>query len=177
MRWLPVVLFLTMYAHLAYAKGYIEKNGDVLQVIIPAVGLASTIIYEQGYEGTLQFSKSFITTELVTEALKETIQKSRPNGSCCKSFPSGHTSAAFMGAAFIHERYGWGYAIPAYIGATYVGYSRIEADKHFPEDVVAGALIGTLSSFYFTGPYTKEGVIVPIAAKDFYGMDIDWIWQ
>jgi hypothetical protein len=42
---------------------------------------------------------------------------------------------------------------------------------------VAGALIGTLSSFYFTSPYANEGMIVPIAVKDFYGVDVEWYWQ
>ena len=58
-----------------------------------------------------------------------------------------------MGAAFIHKRYGWKYSIPVYVGATFVGYSRVQADKHFVEDVIAGATVGIFSSFYFTKSY------------------------
>lgn len=75
-----------------------------------------------------------------------------------------------MGAGFIHERYGWKYAIPAY-----VAYNRVQADKHYTEDVVAGAVTGTLSSFYFTEPY-KGFSITPVAEKDFYGVNISRAW-
>ncbi len=53
--------------------------------------------------------------------------KERPNGACCESFPSGHTSTAFMGMAFIHERYAWKYAVHAYISTAYVGHTRVHA--------------------------------------------------
>jgi len=69
------------------------------------------------------------------------VDKKRPTGSN-QSFPSGHTSAVFQGAAFIHKRYGLKQAAAAYIGATFVGYSRVESDKHFTEDVIAGAALG-----------------------------------
>jgi membrane-associated phospholipid phosphatase len=176
LRWLVALIFISIYSDLAYARGDIEKTGDVLQIFIAAVGAASTIFYEKGNEGIIQFSEALATSQLVTEGLKIATHKRRPNGGSYNSFPSGHASAAFMGAGFIHKRYGWKYAIPAYIGATYVGYSRVEADKHYVEDVVAGALLGTLSSFYFTEPYNKEFSITPIARQGVYGATISWSW-
>lgn len=157
------------------AADRIEKNGDTLHLLILAAGLGSTIVYEEGHEGTIQFLKSFIVSKVVTEGLKRATQKTRPNGSCCSSFPSGHTSKAFMGAGFIHKRYGWEYAVPAYIAATYVGYSRVHADKHFVEDVVAGAAIGILSSFYFTTPY-KGFEVTPIVSNGVYGVYVSSNW-
>ena len=142
----------------------IEKTGDILQVLIPAIGLGSTILYEEDLNGTKQFFKSLVTTQLITESLKIVTKKQRPNGECCKSFPSGHTSSAFMGAAFIHKRFGWEYSIPAYVGATFVGYSRVQAEKHFVEDVFAGAAVGILSSFYFTNPY--KGFVLDITVTN-----------
>ena len=131
----------------------IERTGDVLQLLIPAIGLSSTIFLEQNQDGIKQFCKSLASNLIITQTLKLITKKHRPNGSCCTSFPSGHTSIAFMGAGFIHRRYSWKYSIPAYIGATFVGYSRVEANKHYVEDVIAGATIGILSSIYFTTPY------------------------
>ena len=151
------ILFFTIaipWVLLGQSSTEIEDAGDVLQILIPAIGLGSTIFYEDNQEGTGQFFKSLLTTQLITGSLKILSHKKRPNGDCCTSFPSGHTSAAFMGAGFIHKRFGWKYSIPAYIGATFVGYSRVQADKHFIEDVVAGAAVGILSSFHFTHPYT-----------------------
>ena len=80
-----------------------------------------------------------------------------------------------MGAAFIHERYGWKYSVPAYIAATYVAYSRVEADKHYVEDVVAGAAIGVVSSFVFTTSY--QGLeVTPVVGNGFYGVYVSSTW-
>ena len=59
------------------------------------------------------------------------------------SFPSGHTWTAFAIATlmllFFGRKYGWTYLVAAAIG-----YSRIYNGVHFPLDVLAGALCGTL---------------------------------
>lgn len=157
------------------ARGHVEHAGDVLSILIPVTGLTTTIVYEDGNEGTLQFFKSFATAQITTDVLKVVTHKRRPNGSCCLSFPSGHTSAAFMGAAFIDRRYGWQYALPAYLGAAYVGYSRIYADKHYGIDVVAGAAIGVMSSYYFTETY-KGFNIMPTVQADVYGIQFSRRW-
>lgn len=155
---------------LAASTADIEKAGDVIQVLIPAIAYGTTF-YLDDTEGRRQFYKSFFTNLGVTEGLKLTIDKKRPNGGD-QSFPSGHTSAAFQGAAFIHERYGWKYGIPAYIGATFVGYSRVESDNHYTEDVLAGAAIGVISSFHFTTPY-KGMTITPVAGKGYFGLSLN----
>ena len=149
----------------------IERTGDVLQLLIPAIGLSSTIFLEQNQDGIKQFCKSLASNLIITQTLKLITKKHRPNGSCCTSFPSGHTSIAFMGAGFIHRRYSWKYSIPAYIGATFVGYSRVEANKHYVEDVIVGATIGVLSSFYFTTPF-KNFIISLDANNGTYSMHI-----
>lgn len=105
------------------------------------------------------------------------IDKRRPENNGSHSFPSGHTSAAFQGAAFIYKRYGWKYGLPAYLGAAYVGWSRIEgtSDKHGIVDVIAGAGIGIASSFFFTEPY-KGVTITPVTADGFYGILFSKKW-
>jgi len=135
----------------AYAGGAIETAGDILQYVIPATAGGLTLGYGD-YKGTLQFGESFALTEGVTYGLKYTVNETRPNGSS-QSFPSGHTSVSFCGAEFIRKRYGWELGIPAYAAASFVAYSRVEANEHYPHDVIAGAAIGILSSFIFTKPY------------------------
>lgn len=151
-----------------------ESTEDALQILIPLTAYGTTFYFDDE-EGRPQFYKAFATNTVVTYGLKAAVDKERPDHSDDDSFPSGHTSAAFMGAAFLHKRYGWKYAMPAYLGAVYVAHRRVEMDKHYTEDVIAGAVIGVLSSYYFTRPY--KGVNVqPYAKGDSYGVVLSKNW-
>ncbi|WP_296403238.1 phosphatase PAP2 family protein [Psychrobacter sp.] len=143
----------------AYAKSDIETAGDIIAITIPAVAYGSTY-YMHDPEGRKQFYESFAANAVTTYALKKSIDKERPDHSDNESFPSGHTSLAFQGASFIHKRYGFEYSIPAYIGATFVGYSRVEADKHYTSDVLAGAALGVASSMFLTKSYLNDDLII-----------------
>ncbi len=156
---------------LADSKSSVRKNGDVLEIVIPLLSLATTLVVEDDYSGSIQFLKAFTTSELSTAILKRLTHKRRPNGNCCASFPSGHTSASFMGASFIQYRYGWKYAIPAYAAATYVAYSRVHSNQHYTIDVVAGAAVGILSSYFFTQKYQGFN-ISPITDNGELGIQI-----
>lgn len=59
-----------------------------------------------------------------------------------KRFPSGHASRAFAVATVLSERYGPKVAWFAYPLAALVGLARLENDKHWASDVVAGAALG-----------------------------------
>jgi membrane-associated phospholipid phosphatase len=77
-----------------------------------------------------------------TGALKVSINRERPDGSDEDSFPSGHTSNAFMLASVTSAHYGMRVGIPAYVAASAVGVSRLRSDVHWFSDVVAGATLG-----------------------------------
>ena len=77
-----------------------------------------------------------------TELVKVAVGRERPNAQDNKSFPSGHTSNAFALAAVAERHYGWKIGVPAYVVAGLVGASRLEQDKHYLSDVVAGAALG-----------------------------------
>ena len=127
----------------------IERAGDFFQIAIPLSGLGYTY-HSKDIVGRKQFWKTYLSSLSLTYLLKYTINKERPNGDCCESFPSGHTSAAFAGAMFINNRYGVKFGIPSILLASFVGYSRVYAKKHYWEDVLAGALISVTSSIFYT---------------------------
>jgi len=174
---ITLTIILTIFTSMVQAgKSSTEKTGDILQVLIPAAAYATTFLIDDK-EGRNQFYKSFLTSLVVTHTLKYVVNKPRQENNGDYSFPSGHTSAAFQGAAFIHKRYGFKYSIPAYLGAAYVGWSRVEgeSDKHDYTDVAAGALIGIFSNYYFVSPYDNL-VITPVADSNNIGINVSYKW-
>jgi membrane-associated phospholipid phosphatase len=104
---------------------------------------------------------------IISETIKPIVNRTRPanahpteiftnsptNG---PSFPSGHATLAFSTASMLAIQYRkWYLTVPAYLWAASVGYSRMYLGKHYPSDVLAGALIGTASS-YVTRWLTKR---------------------
>ena len=67
------------------------------------------------------------------------------------SFPSGHTLACFEMASVLMLTHRKTLGLPALIIAAAVAFSRLYLFVHYPTDVLAGALLGTL--FGFLGVY------------------------
>ena len=129
----------------------IEQVGDWTQIAVPVVagGMAG---FKRDWEGAKQFGLSIGSSIVTVTALKEGVGRWRPNESNNKSWPSGHTMAAFSGASYIYTRYGAKWGIPAYLAAMYVGASRIKAEKHFADDVLSGASIAMMFNWLFVKP-------------------------
>jgi membrane-associated phospholipid phosphatase len=83
-----------------------------------------------------------VVTFSYAQVIKVAVGRERPNGENNQSFPSGHASNAFTLAAVAERHYGWKVGVPAYLLAGVVGASRIQQDKHYVSDVVAGATLG-----------------------------------
>ncbi len=166
----------TFSPNLSAGSNAVETSGDILLGIIPAAALGATV-YKNDCEGSWQLFEGFLANQVVTQGLKYTVHKDRPDDSDDHSFPSGHTSTTFQAAAFLHKRYGLTWGLPAYFGAAYTGWTRVDSDKHYVEDVLAGAVIGTISSFYFTEPLSKKTVTVtPAASHDSFGITLTARW-
>ena len=60
------------------------------------------------------------------------------------SFPSGHASASFASAVVIYKSCHRGIGVPALIFAFAISLSRLYVGVHYPSDVIAGMIIGTL---------------------------------
>ena len=88
--------------------------------------------------------------EGVVSNLKRVSAEPRPNDPRdLTSFPSSHTSQAFLTATLLHEQYGRQYplvSVAGYAVATATGTMRVLGNKHWATDVLAGAAIGFLSA-------------------------------
>jgi membrane-associated phospholipid phosphatase len=146
--------------------GTLEKTGDIGRIAIPAAAAGMTLFFRD-WDGAKQLGESLLATALVTEGLKLAVREKSPNGEP-HAFPSGHTSIAFSGASFLQRRYGWGYGIPAYLAAGFVGYTRVATDHHRTHDVIAGAAIGILSNVIFTTSHHVS--VAPIAGNGSVGV-------
>ncbi len=86
-----------------------------------------------------------ILSQAMTQILKYSVGRTRPDESNTRSFPSGHSSGAFATATVLQRRYGWKVGLPAYGVAGYVAASRLSENQHFLSDVVFGAAVGFLA--------------------------------
>jgi len=99
-----------------------------------------------------------LVTGGITSLLQDATDRTRPNGEG-KSFPSSHSSNAFSSATLSNRNLNSitmpeGVRMPLQIGnllfATGVAWARVEAGKHYPSDVLAGAALGHfLSAFIY----------------------------
>lgn len=134
--------------------------------IYPALVIAPSSIFLNGYlKNDKVMMRNGVKTAagiglniLLTTGLKYSINRKRPfvqypndiikrDNVGPYSFPSGHTSSAFaMATAVTLSTKKWYIAVPSYIYACGVGYSRMRLGVHFPSDVLGGMVVGIGSS-------------------------------
>jgi membrane-associated phospholipid phosphatase len=123
-----------------------------------SIGLALVLALAGGRNGTRAAVRGMAsvgaTSAVVNLAFKPLMRRQRPDRKglftagrprvrmpASRSFPSGHTAAAFAFATGAGRELAW-IRPPLYALAGLVGYSRVHTGVHYPLDVIAGALAG-----------------------------------
>ncbi len=145
-----------MYRQLAIVSRYVSRTGDGPLYVLLGVGL----YFLEGLESLFlqALLLAFTIERPLYFVLKNSFKRNRPQqalknfNSLVKpadqfSFPSGHTSAAFMVATII------GFFIPVLIlpllfWAVSVGFSRVVLGVHFPTDTMMGMVLGASVAAY-----------------------------
>ncbi len=119
--------------------GYIQNDKPMMRngvKTIAAIGL--NIIFTSGLKFSINRTRPF------KQYPDDVIQRTDAGK---YSFPSGHTSSAFaMATAVTLSTKKWYVAVPSYLYACGVGYSRMRLGVHFPSDVFGGMIVGIGSS-------------------------------
>jgi membrane-associated phospholipid phosphatase len=155
------------------------KAGEVLGELGTLAGTAS-VVYAIGrikdqprvsHVG-MDLIQSLFMSEVLTQTLKYTTRRERPDQSSKNSFPSGHAADTFAFATALERHLGWRYAVPAYIFASYVAISRLPANRHWFSDAVFGASVGIIAGRTVTSreahPFPVAVVSVPGGAAVMY---------
>jgi membrane-associated phospholipid phosphatase len=169
-----LILFVNTPAHAASEDTW-EDISDV-----GAYGLLGTALLlpvaRDDTDGVYQAAYSIGASLGVTLVGKALVDEERPDNSDDDSFPSGHTANAFASATTLHRRYGWEIGFPAYAVATLTGVARERARKHHWYDVVAGAVIGSASGWFFTDAVSDQVQLVPWLDSDGGGVTVSMRW-
>lgn len=128
-------------------------NGGIIWIVI-AFGLIISKKYRK--VGFMAIAALILTTFLGEGILKHIVKRIRPSSNIQSfdlliqkplsySFPSGHTGSSFAVAGVL-SKYIRKYAVEFFSLAFLIAFSRLYLYLHYPTDVLAGAILGLISS-------------------------------
>ena len=130
----------TCYMH---ADDYLQYLPTAAHVGLGAVGVPSRHPFRERAAAQLT---AWTAMAVMVNVTKVSVREPRPDSRARNSFPSGHTATAFMGAELVREEYGNAWGAGAYAFATGIALLRLYNDRHWTNDVVAGAGFGILAA-------------------------------
>jgi membrane-associated phospholipid phosphatase len=142
-----------------------ESLGTDVAIALPVIAGGLTL-YKNDWMGAAQLTVDTVATVGLAYGLKHVIHEQRPDKSDFQSMPSDTAALAFAPAQFLWDRYGWEYGLPAYGAATFVAWSRVDAQKHHWYDVAASAGISFGMSKIFTTRYKPKGLTYGVTPTD-----------
>ena len=136
-----------------------SKIGDFLGQSTPniayAIFMGGDYLFnkdEKSLDRVILMTKATLYSGAITDISKRIVNEKRPNGSTY-SFPSGHATTAFAFSSVVMMEHSLPWGIAANAMAAFVGFSRMNDNAHYLQDVLAGATIGTM---YGVGLYYAQ---------------------
>ncbi len=136
----------------ALGVGYISKNKKWQN-------FALDNLQAQLFSGGVTFFIKELTHRARPETGKDNYAWYGPfNGNGNESFFSAHTAFSFSTATmiFLHTGRKWWVALLSYSAASAIGISRLQQQKHWASDVVAGAIVGTATAQFIYNQQQKR---------------------
>ena len=151
-----IVLFFAGHVRIGFLDSlmvfitYLGNSGAIWLVICAVL----LIQKKQRQNGLLLLAGLALCTIINTFVLKNLITRPRPFEVLTQltllipppsgfSFPSGHAASSFAAAFTLTRSYGRRGAV-SYIPAVLIAVSRVYIGVHYPSDIIAGAVIGTV---------------------------------
>jgi hypothetical protein len=180
------------------ASGFTELgNGVTIAAVLGITYLSSRRAHDDRLsEATSLASESLLDAAIWVELIKLATARARPyesnpgsffqyGASGSDSFPSGHSMAAFSVASVYAEKYRDKKWVPwlSYGLATLVGASRLALGRHFPGDVIVGAVLGTSIGRGVVARSNEEdahrikGTFTPVVGPSGRGVGVAWSYS
>lgn len=149
----------SIHNSLTKVSRYVSKTGDgQLYILVMALFYWHEGLRSQPLQAILL---AFAVERPTYFVLKNGFKRNRPEAALKNfhsfitpsdkfSFPSGHTSAAFMMATLLGHFFPT-LLIPLYCWAGSVGFSRVALGVHFPTDILVGSVMGITIAFFSIG--------------------------
>jgi membrane-associated phospholipid phosphatase len=155
-KFLAAMMLVVTGSQAAHAASS-ESLGTDVAIALPLIAGGITLAKDD-WKGSAQLTVDTVATVGLAYGLKHLIREQRPDKSDFQSMPSDTSALAFAPAQFLWDRYGWQYGVPAYAAATFVAWSRVDAQKHHWYDVTASAALAFGVSKIFTTTYHPRGL-------------------
>jgi membrane-associated phospholipid phosphatase len=160
----------------ALHKG-IETAGTAVAIALPIAAGGISLMHHGDWRGVAELTETTVLTVGAAYVLKQIVHEQRPDHSDFHSFPSDTAALAFAPANYLWDRYGWEYGVPAYGAAVFVGYARVDAQKHHWYDVAASAAMAFGFNYALTTHYRDDRVHLYASARpDEIGLNLQVNW-
>lgn len=128
-----------------------DSKADDYLLFVPMLTMYAADLFKvksknDAFTQTKYLAIAGLANNIITFSMKKITNEERPNGDTY-SFPSGHTSNAFVMATVLHHEFKDSNTFLAYSGylfATTTGVLRVLNNYHWVSDVLVGAGIGIL---------------------------------